>query len=76
LKVEVSTNGGISWKDTKLKEPLARYTWVLWVIELSLANKDNYKIMVRASDKTGRVQTAEITDSFPNGATGYYILSI
>lgn len=76
LKVEVSTNGGITWKDTQLKEPLSRYTWVLWATELGLANKDNYKIVVRATDKTGRVQTAEIKDPFPNGATGYYILSI
>ena len=55
LKVEVSTNGGITWKDTQLKEPLSQYTWVLWATELSLANKDNYKIVVRATDKTGRV---------------------
>src|SRR5829696_5521355 len=29
-KVEVSTDGGITWKTAKIKEPLSRYTWILW----------------------------------------------
>ena len=76
LKVEVSTDGGKSWKPTQLKEPLSQYTWVLWVTKLDLkGNRSNYNIYVRATDKTGRVQTAQISDPFPNGATGYYILA-
>ena len=57
LKVEVEHNGGITWKDTQLKEPLSQYTWVLWATELSLANKDHLQDCNRATDKTGRVQT-------------------
>ncbi|MGB0026598.1 MAG: hypothetical protein WBP64_07135, partial [Nitrososphaeraceae archaeon] len=76
LKVEVSIDGGKSWKPTQLKEPLSQYTWVLWATKLDLkGNKSNYNIYVRATDKTGRVQTARISDPFPNGATGYYILA-
>ena len=76
LKVEVSTDGGKSWKPTELKDPLSQYTWVLWATKLELkGNKPNYNISVRATDKTGRVQTAQISDPFPNGATGYYILA-
>jgi DMSO/TMAO reductase YedYZ molybdopterin-dependent catalytic subunit len=76
LKVEISTDGGKSWKPTQLKEPLSQYTWALWATKLDLeGSRSNYNISVRATDKTGRVQTAQIRDPFPNGATGYYILS-
>ena len=76
LKVEVSTDGGKSWMPTVLKEPLSQYTWVLWATKLDLkGNRSNYNISVRATDKTGRVQTAQISNPFPNGATGYYILA-
>ena len=76
LKVEVSTDGGTSWKSAELKDPLSQYTWVLWATRLDLkGNKSNHNVYVRATDKTGRVQTAQISDPFPNGATGYYILS-
>lgn len=75
-KVEVSTDGGKSWKQTVLKDPLSQYTWVLWATRLDLkGSRSNYNISVRATDKTGRVQTAQIRDPFPSGATGYYILA-
>jgi len=38
--------------------------------------KENYKIIVRATDKTGQVQTAEFNKPFPDGATGYQSISI
>jgi len=76
LKVEVSTDDGKSWKPTVLKDPLSQYSWVLWATKLDLeGSRSNYNISVRATDKTGRVQTAQIRDPFPSGATGYYILS-
>jgi DMSO/TMAO reductase YedYZ molybdopterin-dependent catalytic subunit len=77
-KVEVSTDGGTTWKDAQLKDPLSPYTWVLWAAEVNTAAKGNnhYKIIVRATDKTGKVQTAEIADPFPNGATGYPVISL
>jgi hypothetical protein len=74
LKVEVSTDGGNSWKDARIKDPLSQYTWVLWATELDLIDKGNYKVMVRATDKTGKVQTAELQNPFPNGATAYHII--
>jgi hypothetical protein len=78
-KVEVSTDGGATWKDARLKDALSPYTWVLWTAEVnntsSKAN-NHYKIIARATDKTGKVQTAEIADPFPNGATGYPVINV
>ena len=76
-KVEVSTDGGTSWKDARIKDPLSQYTWVLWATELNLADKSaDKKIVVRATDKTGKIQTDMIANPFPDGAKGYHIVDV
>jgi DMSO/TMAO reductase YedYZ molybdopterin-dependent catalytic subunit len=74
-KVEVSSDGGATWKEARIKDPLSPYTWILWATELNVAMKGNYKIIVRATDKTGKIQTAEVRDPFPNGAMGYHVVN-
>ena len=74
-KVEVSSDGGATWKEARIKDPLSPYTWVLWATELNVTTKGNYKIIVRATDKTGKIQTSEVRDPFPNGAMGYHIVN-
>lgn len=74
-KVEVSSDGGATWKEARIKDPLSPYTWVLWATELNITVKGNYKIIVRATDKTGKIQTAEVRDPFPNGAMGYHVVN-
>jgi DMSO/TMAO reductase YedYZ molybdopterin-dependent catalytic subunit len=76
LKVEVSTDGGTTWKSAKIKDPLSQYTWVLWNAELDLTGGNIHKIVVRATDKTGKIQTDQIQNPFPNGATGYHIINV
>jgi DMSO/TMAO reductase YedYZ molybdopterin-dependent catalytic subunit len=75
-KVEVSTDGGITWKTAKIKEPLSRYTWVLWTSGFIPEKVENYKIIVRATDKNGKVQSSELNKPFPDGATGYHTISV
>ena len=75
-KVEVSTDGGVSWMTATVKDPLSDYTWVLWSAEWNPPKTGNYKIMVRATDGDGNLQTATVTNPFPNGATGYHVLDI
>jgi DMSO/TMAO reductase YedYZ molybdopterin-dependent catalytic subunit len=75
-KVEVSSDGGAIWKETKIKDPLSPYTWVLWATELEVATKSKYKVVVRATDKSGKIQTGEVRDPFPSGATGYHIVDL
>ncbi len=76
LKVEVSTDGGKTWETASLKDPLSGYTWVFWATEWNPPTKGNYQITVRATDKTGTVQTANLQNPFPSGATGYHIVDI
>jgi len=74
-KIEVSTDGGTTWKTAQIKDPLSQYTWVLWTAGYVPPNKENYRIVVRATDKTGKIQTTEMTPPFPNGATGYHTIT-
>jgi DMSO/TMAO reductase YedYZ molybdopterin-dependent catalytic subunit len=75
-KVEVSTDGGTIWKSAVIKDPLSRFTWVLWTAGFTPTGKENYKIVVRATDKTGQVQTSELNKPFPDGATGYHMVNV
>jgi hypothetical protein len=75
-KVEVSTDGGVTWKTAAVKEPLSKYTWVLWTAGYVPTDKTNFKIIVRATDKAGQIQTAEVSEPFPDGATGYQSIAI
>src|SRR5919108_2999598 len=71
-KVEVSTDGGNTWQNTSIKDPISSNSWVLWALDWIPQNKGKYNIVVRATDKAGNMQTAEIRDTYPNGATGYH----
>jgi DMSO/TMAO reductase YedYZ molybdopterin-dependent catalytic subunit len=75
-KVEVSTDGGATWKEARLKDPLSPYTWVLWTTQMNLNDKGNHKLTARSTDKTGNIQTAELVDPFPNGAMGYHVINV
>jgi DMSO/TMAO reductase YedYZ molybdopterin-dependent catalytic subunit len=71
-KVEVSIDGGNTWQTASIKDPLSTNSWVLWALEWIPQNKGKYNIVVRATDKAGNVQTTEIRDPYPSGATGYH----
>ena len=73
-KVEVSTDGGNTWQTANIKDPLSSNSWVLWALDWIPRNKGKYNIVVRATDKAGNLQTAEVRDNYPNGATGYHLI--
>jgi DMSO/TMAO reductase YedYZ molybdopterin-dependent catalytic subunit len=75
-KVEVSTDGGNTWQPATIKDPISSNSWVLWALDWIPKNKGDYDIVVRATDKTGNVQTPEFADNFPSGSTGYHIVKI
>jgi DMSO/TMAO reductase YedYZ molybdopterin-dependent catalytic subunit len=75
-RVQVSTDEGATWKDARIKSPLSPYSWVIWTTELDVTEKSGYRITVRATDKTGKIQTGETREPFPNGATGYHMVDV
>ncbi len=71
-RVEVSTDGGGIWQDARLDYQSTPLTWVLWSLDWRPAEPGEYKLVVRATDGTGALQSAEDRGTAPEGATGYH----
>lgn len=74
-KVEVSIDAGKTWRDAILKEPLGTFTWRLWRYDWD-AKTGDYVIIVRATNGKGELQPSQLTDTLPNGATGWHSNSV
>ncbi|HEY6329577.1 MAG TPA: molybdopterin-dependent oxidoreductase [Blastocatellia bacterium] len=75
-RVEVSIDGGSSWVDTRLDYPGTKLSWALWSYDWHPAVPGDYKLVVRATDGTGAVQTAKERGTAPDGATGYHRVTL
>ncbi|HZD10027.1 MAG TPA: molybdopterin-dependent oxidoreductase [Candidatus Binatia bacterium] len=68
---EVSVDDG-PWQEAQLKAPpLSQLTWVQWRYDWP-QESGRHTFTVRATDGTGELQTAEVSDPHPDGATGYH----
>ncbi|MFA1610999.1 molybdopterin-dependent oxidoreductase [Halobellus rubicundus] len=69
-RVEVSTDGGETWTDAELSEPLpGDDVWRQW--RHVYAPESSHEVVVRAIDGTGAVQPKEESDAYPSGSTGW-----
>jgi len=55
-KVLISTDFGISWRESKLTQPANKYAWYNWETELVFENRGYYEIWARAFDEKGDTQ--------------------
>jgi hypothetical protein len=60
---------GGPWHDARLAAEDTTDTWRQWCWEWP-ATRGTHRLEVRATDRTGTVQTARRTGTLPNGATG------
>ena len=68
--VEVSTDGGDTWVEATLSDPLPdEDVWRQW--RHRFTPEGTHEVVVRAVDGTGTVQASERSDSFPSGASGW-----
>jgi sulfane dehydrogenase subunit SoxC len=58
-RVEVSLDGGRSWQDATLDEPVGEFGWVRWSYPWEDARPGEYTLCSRASDAAGNVQPDE-----------------
>ncbi|MFN2593085.1 MAG: molybdopterin-dependent oxidoreductase [Candidatus Dormibacteria bacterium] len=70
IKVEVSDDGGATWRPAVLKRELSPVAWRLWATDISPGTGPR-RVLVRATDGTGEVQTSEPADPHPSGASGW-----
>ncbi len=74
--VEWSADGGHSWSQADLKQPLSAFTWVLWHATWTSAAEGAYTLTVRARDGSGDTQSAQQAPSYPSGASGYHTIQV
>ncbi len=58
-RVDVSTDGGRTWRSARLREPNIDMAWVRWDIDWD-ARPGKYKLQARATDSKGRTQPLQI----------------
>src|SRR2546423_11027480 len=75
-RVEVSTDGGTTWNQARLKTALSPYTWRLWIYEWRQIGSGTHHILARAYDGTGRLQSSASVSPFPSGAAGLEGLTV
>jgi len=57
--VEVSVDGGETWRSAHIEQPRDRFMWVRWSYRWDVRQKGKYTLMSRATDEVGRVQSRE-----------------
>ena len=58
-KVEVSSDGGKSWRAARLREPNLDQAWVRWDVDWD-ARPGNYQLQARATDDKGNIQPMSV----------------
>jgi DMSO/TMAO reductase YedYZ molybdopterin-dependent catalytic subunit len=75
-KVEVSADGGKTWAEAMLKQPVSRYAWTLWAYRWAPSQRGTVEVVARATDGTGEVQTDATAPPHPSGSTGLHRVSV
>ncbi|MBI4587970.1 MAG: molybdopterin-dependent oxidoreductase [Candidatus Rokubacteria bacterium] len=74
--VEVSVDGGQTWRTATVKPPLGPFTWVLWALPWTPPAPGTYALTARAIEKNGTLQTSEVRPPLPNGSSGWHSVTI
>jgi DMSO/TMAO reductase YedYZ molybdopterin-dependent catalytic subunit len=64
------------WKRAVVKPALSPFSWVLWADEWNPRGSGLMRLRVRAIDGAGAVQTIDIAEPFPDGASGYHEVQV
>lgn len=57
--VEVSCDGGASWRPARVEEPQGAYSWQSWQYHWEASPPGTYELCCRASDSMGNIQPLE-----------------
>ena len=76
-KVEVSTDGGATWRAAAITDRPSALSWVIWRLAWSPPPAPGtYEVVVRATDGTGELQTEERAPTLPDGASGWHEITV
>jgi DMSO/TMAO reductase YedYZ molybdopterin-dependent catalytic subunit len=75
-KVELSANGGRTWQAATLLEPApGKDAWVRWEGTFELTGATT-RLVARATDGTGKLQTEQFSLAQPDGASGWNSIEV
>ncbi len=75
-RVELSTDGGRTWRKARLDYPGTRLTWALWSFDWTPAEPGSAELVVRATDGMGQSQSSKREGISPDGASGYHRIEV
>lgn len=75
-RVEVSTDGGSTWREAELRAPIGPLSWRQWALRWTPERAGDVEVVCRATDGTGVVQTARRATPHPAGATGRHSVTV
>ena len=76
VEVRVDTPAGEGvWQPAELGASYSNDTWRLWSLPWVARSSGRHTITVRATDNTGTIQTDEVRNPAPDGATGWHQVS-
>lgn len=70
--VEVSVDGGRTWRSAQLHRPLSRLAWTQWAYRWVPTQRGSFRVLCRAVDGNGEVQDPKVRPPHPSGASGYH----
>jgi DMSO/TMAO reductase YedYZ molybdopterin-dependent catalytic subunit len=75
-RVEITTDGGRTWSKAMVQEPIAPAAWTRWAYRWTPAGPGEIEVACRATDGDGNVQTDDVADPHPAGATGLHRVTV
>ena len=73
-RVEFSSDGGRTWGEAELGEPVGHYAWVRWSYEWDVREPGEYELCVRATDAAGKTQAVDETEAWNVGGYGVNVV--
>ncbi len=74
VRVEVTEDGGATWAQASLQQPLSPFAWTLWTYDWTPAAEGIRRLEVRAVEEggaSGIEQTRARASPYPSGSTGF-----
>jgi hypothetical protein len=75
-RVEVSVDGGETWRTARLKQPVSELAWTQWASPWVPDRSGTHVLACRATDGTGLRQERRHRRPHPSGASGYHEVDV
>ena len=73
-RVEFSSDGGCTWEEAELGEPVGRHGWRSWSYEWNAQEPGDYELCTRATDAAGNTQSADNNEAWNVGGYGVNVI--